>query len=187
MSRWTPIFTFLFGIFIGFSINSFRTTSPSKVNGIVVLATTLNVRDRPSTSAKILTTMKRGDPVRIVKRQGQWTQIIARPGTAWVHSSFIGSAKDIRRAIEEGEKQKKAEEERLYKRERAEAKRQRKLKEEAYKQKQSSNRVALFKQWSKEIEYGCRSRAAIFRKSWLSRLQKVRLHKVYAFSQKLSA
>ena len=111
--------------------------------------------------------MKRGEAIRVIKRQGEWTQIIAKPGTAWVYSSLIGSAKDVKRTRENLAKQKKIEEEKRYEKERAEVAKQKKLREETRKQQQADNRVQRFKIWSREIEKGCDSKKAIFRKTWL--------------------
>ncbi len=166
MSRWTHVFTLFIGISIGVGISSFRTPPPPKVNGIVVLATTLNVRDQPSTSAKILTTMKRGDPVRMIKRQGQWTQVIAKPGTAWVYSEFIGSSKDFARtkkALEAKAKKKREED-----REKAEKKRilEGLLRREKEKAQRELAYIERYKDWYLEIDKECRARAE-FRKTWL--------------------
>ena len=180
MNRWIPAWTFLGGILFGYILGLDSSPSsyappPKKEIKTFVIATSLNVREQPSTSAKILTTMKRGEVVSMIKRQGKWTQIKARQGTAWVHSSFIGSEKDVQRAIEKVEREKaekeKAKRQAQYVQERAAAKRQKELRAEAYKQKQSENRVALFKQWAAEIEKGCNSRLAVFRKQWLGSWQ----------------
>lgn len=176
MNRWTPAFTFIVGLLLGFVLadNPASTTPvprPKKINHVFVIATSLNVREQPSTSAKVFMTLHRGDSVRVIRTQGKWSQVHARKGTAWVFTRFVGSKRDVQRAVEkvkkQEEEQKKAAEKKQYDKERAEAKRQKKLKEEAYEQKQTDRRVALYKQWAEQIEYGCRSRAAVFRKTWL--------------------
>ena len=175
MSRWTPVFTLLVGIVIGVIIGSSSSSSssyhrprpPSKPHYIFIKAATLNVRAKPSTTSVIVRQLVWGDSAREINRRGKWVKIIVGFDTAWVHRDFVGTKADFKRAVLAQEREAKAKVEKRYEKERAEAKRQRKLKEEAYKQKQSSNRVALFKQWAKEVEYGCRSRAAVFRKSWL--------------------
>lgn len=172
MRFWLPVLTFFVGLIVGIIVEQpTRPNPPKKINGTFVIATSLNVREHPSTSAKVLMTMQRGDPVRVIGTQGKWSQVHARKGTAWVFTHFIGSKRDVQQAVKkvkkQEEEQKKAAEKKRYEKERAEAKRQKKLKEEAYKQKRADHKVALYKQWAKQIEYGCRSRAAIFKKTWL--------------------
>lgn len=62
---------------------------------IVVTSNAVNVREQPSTRARILMRVNRGDHLLRVRVHGDWTEITrarsAARGTAWIHSSFVTS------------------------------------------------------------------------------------------------
>ncbi|WP_243290663.1 SH3 domain-containing protein [Bacillus sp. FJAT-47783] len=61
----------------------------SSVKSGTVLATTLNVRTGPTTSAAIIGKLYKSEKVTIVSKKGDWYQIKFNNKTAWVHGDFV--------------------------------------------------------------------------------------------------
>jgi hypothetical protein len=68
-------------------VNDFR-VEPMTRRGAVT-ATTLNVRERPDMTAKILDGLHKGAPIDLVGTSGDWFAIEHRPGTAFVHKDWV--------------------------------------------------------------------------------------------------
>ena len=121
-------------------IETYAQLRPSELSGNpykFVTATALNVRLQPSTTSPILGKLARGDSIREIDRRGKWAKVIVNRDTAWVHSDFIGTSRDVK--IVEIEEQKDAE-------------------------PKLSREQQL---WANEIAKGCNSRKAIFKKDWM--------------------
>jgi hypothetical protein len=67
--------------------NDFR-VDPITRRGAVT-ATTLNVRERPDMSARILDGLARGTPINLIGTSGDWYAIEHSPGTAFVHKDWV--------------------------------------------------------------------------------------------------
>ncbi|PEL06715.1 SH3 domain-containing protein [Bacillus sp. AFS017336] len=68
--------------------NAIKTVEAATVNGTVT-ATVLNVRSGPSTSNKIVGTLKKGAKVSITSTSGTWYKITSGSKTGWVSSKYI--------------------------------------------------------------------------------------------------
>lgn len=51
----------------------------------------VRLRDGPGTNHRIVGTIKRGDPVRVLHGAGAWCAIALEADTVWVHANLVGS------------------------------------------------------------------------------------------------
>ncbi len=63
------------------------TVAPTKV--VKTTTTSLNLRSSASTSAKIITVLKKGTKVTVTTSQGAWRKVTVGSRTGWVHSDYL--------------------------------------------------------------------------------------------------
>jgi SH3-like domain-containing protein len=62
----------------------------SDVEGVITSKSKCNVRSEPTTDSRILFTVERGVPFRVIKRQGDWIHIEHADGDkGWIYSSLV--------------------------------------------------------------------------------------------------
>ncbi|PGS47961.1 SH3 domain-containing protein [Bacillus sp. AFS041924] len=77
------------GLFYGNNTpNSIKTVEAATVNGTVT-ASVLNIRSGPSTTYKVVGTLKKGAKVSITRTSGSWYKITSGTKTGWVSSKYI--------------------------------------------------------------------------------------------------
>lgn len=81
------------------------TSSPSDANAGLdagpdnyVSARRANARSRPTQSSSIVTVLGRGDRVRVVGRDGEWSKVFRAGMTFWVLSSLLADARPVAKA-----------------------------------------------------------------------------------------
>ncbi|PET54539.1 hypothetical protein CN514_18470 [Bacillus sp. AFS001701] len=80
------------GLFYGNTTpSSIKTVEAATINGTVT-ASVLNVRSGPSTSYKVIGTLKKGAKVTITSTSGSWYKIKSGTKTGWVSSKYIKKA-----------------------------------------------------------------------------------------------
>jgi SH3-like domain-containing protein len=61
-----------------------------KINGVITIKAKCNVRSEPDTKGKILFTVERGVPFKVLKRNGNWIRIEHADGEiGWIHNSLV--------------------------------------------------------------------------------------------------
>ncbi len=70
---------------------SARVVPAAAAKKVMVTTTDLNLRTSPSTSAKIITTLKKGTKVTVTSSKGVWRKVTVGKRTGWVHSKFLTS------------------------------------------------------------------------------------------------
>lgn len=64
---------------------------PTATKKVYVTTTSLNLRKSPSTSAKIITTLKKGTKVTVIGSKGTWRKVTVGSRTGWVAGKFLTS------------------------------------------------------------------------------------------------
>ncbi|WP_165970846.1 SH3 domain-containing protein [Peribacillus frigoritolerans] len=80
-----------------------KAPDPSGSRSGKVIATSLNVRNKPSTSASTIGSLKKNASVAITKTQDKWHEIQFNGQKGWVHSDFI-SANSVQAPVSGGKK-----------------------------------------------------------------------------------
>jgi len=61
-----------------------------KINGVITIKTKCNVRSKPDKKGKILFTVERGVPFKVLKRSGNWIRIEHADGEiGWIYNSLV--------------------------------------------------------------------------------------------------
>jgi SH3-like domain-containing protein len=61
-----------------------------KINGVITIKTKCNVRSKPDKSGKILFTVERGVPFKVLKHNGNWIRIEHADGEiGWIYKSLV--------------------------------------------------------------------------------------------------
>jgi len=61
-----------------------------KINGVITTKTKCNVRSKPNKGGKILFTVERGVPFKVLKRNGNWIRIKHADGEiGWIYNSLV--------------------------------------------------------------------------------------------------
>jgi SH3-like domain-containing protein len=61
-----------------------------KINGVITIKTKCNVRSKPDKGGKILFTVERGVPFKVLKRNGNWIRIKHADGEiGWIYNSLV--------------------------------------------------------------------------------------------------
>lgn len=61
-----------------------------KINGVITTKKKCNVRSKPNTKGKILFTVERGVPFKVIKKSGNWIRIEHSDGEiGWIHNSLV--------------------------------------------------------------------------------------------------
>lgn len=64
---------------------------PAAAKKVMVITADLNLRKSPSTSAKIITTLKKGTKVTVTASRGTWRKVIVGKRTGWVSGKFLAA------------------------------------------------------------------------------------------------
>ncbi|HEY9094225.1 MAG TPA: SH3 domain-containing protein [Hydrogenophaga sp.] len=77
---------------LGIGIAALMTTGHAMAQSMVsVKGSTVNMRTRPTTASEIMWELKRGYPLKVLKRQGRWLQVTDFEGDrGWVARSLTG-------------------------------------------------------------------------------------------------
>ena len=68
---------------------------------VYVTATALNLREKPTTRARILVRLTRGQELEVVQKSGEWIEVRANEKTAgWVHGNYVGDPAAVRAALQ---------------------------------------------------------------------------------------
>lgn len=60
------------------------------MNGVITIKDNCNVRSQPDSTGKILFTVERGVPFKVIKDKGEWIQIEHADGDiGWIHKSLV--------------------------------------------------------------------------------------------------
>ncbi len=60
------------------------------LKGVITVKSNCNVRSNPSTKSKVLFTVEKGVPFKVMKRKGNWIYIAhADGGKGWIHKSLV--------------------------------------------------------------------------------------------------
>jgi len=61
-----------------------------KINGVITIKAKCNVRSKPDKTGKILFTVERGVPFKVLKRNGNWIRIEHADGEiGWIYNSLV--------------------------------------------------------------------------------------------------
>ena len=61
-----------------------------KINGVITTKAKCNVRSKPNKGGKILFTVERGVPFKVLKRNGNWIRIKHADGEiGWIYNSLV--------------------------------------------------------------------------------------------------
>ncbi|WP_172449451.1 SH3 domain-containing protein [Bowmanella denitrificans] len=63
--------------------------TPARSKTYAVKASSLNVREKPSTTAKIIGTLIRGDKIPVFDVSGEWGAVIYKGEIGWIHLNFL--------------------------------------------------------------------------------------------------
>ncbi|MHA6690022.1 SH3 domain-containing protein [Devosia sp. A449] len=66
-------------------------TAPAFEATMFVSASSLNLREAPTSGARVLTTLPRNTPVRTGERRGGWVQVSVNGRVGWVSDDYLGA------------------------------------------------------------------------------------------------
>ncbi len=75
---------------LGCSTKVWRVMTFQNDDTVQVQGSTVNIRQAATTNSRVISTVKRGDKLEVIKKSGSWYQIKTESGrTGWVHASLV--------------------------------------------------------------------------------------------------
>ena len=75
---------------LGCSTKVWRVMTFQNDDTVQVQGSSVNIRQAATTNSRVISTVKRGDKLEVIKKSGSWYQIKTESGgTGWVHASLV--------------------------------------------------------------------------------------------------